>query len=47
MNALKLPPVTTKKTEVLTKHISEQAKKDSMGMAQVLRTWMAESGTER
>ena len=47
LNALKMPPVTTKKTEVLTKHISEQAKKDSMGMAQVLRTWMSESGSER
>ncbi len=30
MNSLKLPPVT-KKTAVLTKHISEQAKKDSAG----------------
>ena len=47
LNALKLPPVTTKKAEVLTKHISEQAKKDSMGMAQVLRTWMSESSSER
>jgi flagellar M-ring protein FliF len=45
LNALKLPPVT-KKTAVLTKHISEQAKKDSAGMAHVLRAWMAESGDE-
>jgi flagellar M-ring protein FliF len=45
LNALKLPPVT-KKTAVLTKHITEQAKKDSAGMAHVLRSWMAESGDE-
>src|SRR5579871_1602041 len=37
LNALKLPPVT-KKAEVLTKHIAEQAKKDSTSMAHVLRT---------
>jgi flagellar M-ring protein FliF len=45
LNSLKLPPVT-KKTEVLTKHISEQAKKDAAGMAHVLRAWMAEAGDE-
>jgi flagellar M-ring protein FliF len=42
LNALKLPPVT-KKAEVLTKHISDQAKKDSTSMAHVLRSWMAET----
>jgi flagellar biosynthesis/type III secretory pathway M-ring protein FliF/YscJ len=41
LNALKLPPVT-KKAEVLTKHIVEQAKKDSSSMAHVLRSWMSE-----
>jgi flagellar M-ring protein FliF len=41
LNALKLPPVT-KKAEVLTKHIGEQAKKDSTSMAHVLRSWMSE-----
>lgn len=45
LNALKLPPVT-KKTEVLTKHISEQAKKDAASMTHVLRAWMSESGDE-
>ena len=45
LNSLKLPPVT-KKTAVLTKHITEQAKKDSAAMAHVLRAWMAESGDE-
>ncbi len=39
LNSLKLPPAT-KKTAVLTKHISEQAKKDSTNMAHVLRAWM-------
>jgi flagellar biosynthesis/type III secretory pathway M-ring protein FliF/YscJ len=41
LNALKAPPVT-KKAEVLTKHIGEQAKKDSSSMAHVLRSWMTE-----
>ena len=45
LNALKVAPVT-KKTEVLSKHISEQAKKDAASMAHVLRSWMAESGEE-
>ena len=45
LNALKLPPVT-KKTEVLSKHISEQAKKDAASMVHVLRAWMADSGDE-
>ncbi len=44
LNALKLPPVT-KKAEVLTKHIAEQAKKDSTPMAHVLRSWMSETKT--
>ena len=42
LNALKLP-VATKKAEVLTKHIGEQAKKDSTAMAHVLRSWMGEA----
>jgi flagellar M-ring protein FliF len=41
LNALKLPPVT-KKSQVLTKHIAEQAKKDSTSMAHILRSWMSE-----
>jgi len=45
LNSLTLPPVT-KKTAVLTKHISEQAKKDSAAMAHVLRAWMNESVDE-
>jgi flagellar M-ring protein FliF len=42
LNALKLPPVT-KKAEILTKHIGEQAKKDTTPMAHVLRAWMSEA----
>jgi len=45
LNALKLPPVT-KKTEVLTKHIAEQAKKDSANMAHVLRAWMSDGSED-
>ncbi len=44
LSALKLPPVT-KKTEVLGKHIAEQAKKDSTVMAQVMRSWMNDAKT--
>ncbi len=42
LSALKLPPVTTKKTEVLTKHIAEQSKKDAAGFASVVRSWIAD-----
>ncbi len=42
LNALKLPPVT-KKAEVLTKHIADQAKKDSTAMAHVVRSWMSDA----
>jgi flagellar M-ring protein FliF len=40
LNSLKLPAVTTQKTEVLTKHITDEAKKDPVAMAQILRTWL-------
>ncbi len=40
LSALKLPPVATKKSEVLTKHIAETVKKDPVGAAQILRTWL-------
>ncbi len=39
---LKLPAVSTKKTEVLVKHIGAEAKKDPTVMAQVVRTWLHE-----
>jgi flagellar M-ring protein FliF len=37
---LKMPDVATKKTEVLTKHIAAETKKDPTAMAQVVRSWM-------
>jgi flagellar biosynthesis/type III secretory pathway M-ring protein FliF/YscJ len=43
LKALKLPQVTTKKAEVLVKHIAEEAKKDATSMVQVLRNWMNEA----
>ena len=42
INALKLPPVATKKTEVLTKHLRETIKKDPGVASQVLLGWMRE-----
>ena len=41
---LKLPAVSTKKTEVLIKHIGAEAKKDPTALAQVVRTWLHEGG---
>jgi flagellar M-ring protein FliF len=43
LNALKLAPAKTKKSEVLTKHIAEAAKKDPGAMVHVIRSWLAES----
>ena len=45
--SLKLPPVKTKKTEVLVKHIGAEAKKDPAALAQVVRTWLNTSDYER
>jgi flagellar M-ring protein FliF len=42
LNSLKLPQIATKKTEVLNKHISAEAKKDPAGMAHLVRTWLSE-----
>ena len=42
LNSLKLPPVTTKKTDVLAKHISEEAKKEPAAIAQIVRSWLNE-----
>jgi len=38
--ALKVPVVTTKKTEVLVKHIAAETKNDATAMAHVVRTWL-------
>ncbi len=42
---LKLPVVATKKTEVLTKHIMAEAKKDPAVLAQVVRTWLTNANS--
>jgi flagellar M-ring protein FliF len=42
LHSLKLPPVTTKKSEVLARHIGEAAKKDPTVMVNVLRSWLEE-----
>ncbi|MCU0246219.1 MAG: flagellar M-ring protein FliF [Bryobacter sp.] len=39
---LQLTPVTANKGEILTKHITEEAKKDPASVAQVLRAWLHE-----
>jgi flagellar M-ring protein FliF len=41
--ALKLPTVTTKKAELLTREIRENTKKDSTVAAQVLQSWLHEN----
>jgi flagellar M-ring protein FliF len=38
---LRAPVVATKKTEVLSKHISAESKKDPTAMAQVVRSWLS------
>ncbi len=47
LSSLKLPPVKTKKAEVLVKHIGTEATKDPAGMALVIRTWLNSSDYER
>jgi len=40
LNSLKLPPVATKKAEVLAKHLVEVTKKDPVAAAHVVRSWL-------
>jgi flagellar biosynthesis/type III secretory pathway M-ring protein FliF/YscJ len=42
LSSLKLPPVVTKKTEVLAKHLRENVKKEPNLSAQVLLSWLRE-----
>jgi len=44
---LKLPVISTKKTDVLTKHIAAEIKKDPAVMAQVVRSWLHGDATPR
>jgi flagellar biosynthesis/type III secretory pathway M-ring protein FliF/YscJ len=46
LNRIKLP-ASTRKTEVLVKHIRESIQKDSTNVTNVLRSWITESETKR
>ena len=37
-----LPPVLTSKTEILTKQLTEEAQKDPVALAQIIRSWLNE-----
>ena len=43
LSGLRLPESTTKKSEVLTKHMIEQVKKDPVAFAHIIRTWMSDA----
>jgi flagellar M-ring protein FliF len=43
LSGLKLPESTTKKSEVLAKHMTEQVKKDPAAFAHIIRTWMSDA----
>ena len=40
--AFKLPPMTTTKTEILTKQVMQEAQKDPVALAQIIRSWLSE-----
>jgi flagellar M-ring protein FliF len=42
--SIKVPPVTTKKTEVLAKQLRENVKKDPSSSAQILQSWIHDRG---
>jgi flagellar M-ring protein FliF len=46
LNRIKLPP-STRKTEVLVKHIRDSVHKDSANATNVLRSWISEPETKR
>jgi flagellar M-ring protein FliF len=46
LSNLKLPTVSSKKSEVLVKHLRESVTKDTPGSANILRSWLTESGNE-
>lgn len=41
LGSIKLPETTSKKASVLTKHITEEAKKNPEAIAQIVRTWLS------
>jgi flagellar biosynthesis/type III secretory pathway M-ring protein FliF/YscJ len=42
-DSFRLPPLTTTKTEVLTRQVVEEARKDPSAMAQIVRSWLNEA----
>ena len=46
-NQLKLPTLTSKKGEILVKHIREMVQKDNVGTTNVVRTWLTEKAEVR
>ncbi len=40
LNLIKQPASATKKSEVLVKQLQTEARKDSLAMAQVIRSWI-------
>lgn len=45
--SIQMPDISSKKTDVLVKHIAEQAKHDPAMMAQLIRGWLADGEKER
>jgi flagellar M-ring protein FliF len=41
--SLRLPSATTKKTEVLAKHLTEESRKNPAWIAQIIRSWMEDA----
>jgi flagellar biosynthesis/type III secretory pathway M-ring protein FliF/YscJ len=41
--SFKLPPLLTTKTEILTKQMIEEARKNPSSLAQIVRSWLNES----
>ena len=44
-DSFRLPPLTTTKTEVLTRQVVEEARKDPSAMAQIVRSWLNEAAS--
>lgn len=42
----RLPPMLTTKTEILTKQVLEEAAKDPVAVAQIVRSWLNEKATD-
>ena len=40
MASLKAPETSTKKTDILKKHIAEEVLKNPQGMTQIIRSWL-------